>query len=379
MNTAGTDTAFRKQREIRSPSPRRVRLAAVGDLLMPTGFDFAGNRRRPELVAPEVRELFAACDVVFGNLECTLPGSATIATEPLVIATPELIRGVGSAGFNVVTLANNHAFDCFTEGFHRVRDLLGELGVTHFGAGEDEAAAAAPAIVEVNGLRLAFLGAADERSGTRPFAEGGRFGVARLDVAQMTKQVADLRRGGHLVIVSLHWGEERFAVPSPEQIEQAHALVEAGASMVLGHHPHVLQGMEVYRGSPILYSLGNFLAENVGFTDGYVIRWPRSGRTGCIALAELSAEGVRDVRCVPTYDPGDLVGLDHTRFGPRRIARTSRAVAGGVTLRRYRHEHLWVKTLRPALDRLRWSRLKTLRLRHVRKALHHLLEMRRAR
>jgi hypothetical protein len=358
-----------------------VRFAAVGDLLLapdPAGTPYL---RDPGLISPEVRAVLAECDVVFGNLECTLPGDGrSVPAEPRVIATPELVRAVKAAGFTVVTLANNHTFDCFQPGYENLRGLLEELGLPHFGAGMNLDEAAAPAILETHGLRLAFLGAVDHLSGPYQFATPHQWGVAPLDVDRLTRQIRDLRPHADHVLVSLHWGEERFLIPSPTQIDQAHALVEAGASLVLGHHPHVLQGLEIRRGAPIAYSLGNFIADEVYFTDGDAVRWNRAGRTGCILLAELGPDAtVANVRQVPTYDPGRAVELDHSSFGPRRIAKASRALARGVTLRRYRREHLWVKTIKPILDHLRWSKLKTLRFRHVRSALHRLFQARRVR
>ncbi len=363
------------------PSRGVVRLAAVGDLLIapdPAGTPYP---RDPGLISPEVRTLFAECDVVVGNLECTLPGDGRcVPIEPRVIGTPELVRAVKAAGFTVVTLANNHTFDCFEPGYHRLRGLLEELGLPHFGAGMNLEEAAAPAILEVNGLRVAFLGAVDDRSGPYQFATPSRWGVAPVDIDRMIRQIRELRPRVDHVVVSLHWGEERFLIPSPVQIDQAHALVDAGASMVVGHHPHVLQGLEIRRGAPIAYSLGNFIADEVHFTDGGRNRWNRTGRTGCILLAELRSDAaVAGVRQVPTYDPGQAVELDRSGFGQRRLEKTRRAINRGVTLRRYRREHLWVKTIKPILQHFRWSKLRKLRFRHVRSTLRGLLRARQVR
>jgi poly-gamma-glutamate synthesis protein (capsule biosynthesis protein) len=354
-------------------------MAAVGDLLLAPAPPGVPYRRHPELVAPPVRELLQGCDVVFGNLECTLPGDGGhVPTEPRVVASAELVQAVKAAGFSVVSLANNHMFDCLEPGFRRLRDLLDEIGLPCFGAGRNLEEAAAPAILEVRGVRIAFLGAADERSGVHQFATANQWGVAPLDTTRLTRQIRELRSRVDLVIVSLHWGEERFLIPAPKQIEQAHALVDAGASMILGHHPHVLQGLEVYREAPVIYSLGNFVADEVHYTDGDVLQWDRTERTGCVLLAELGPQGVRNVQQVPSYDSGQVASLDESGFGTRRIEKARRALARGVTLSRYRAEHRWVKTVKPALGRLRWQRLKQLRWRQVRKAIGQLLQSTRA-
>jgi len=356
-----------------------VRLAAVGDLLLATGPGNRSSREELEQAFADVRPALGECDIVFGNLECCLPGDGTtVPTEPRVITTPKLASAVGAMGFHVVSLANNHMFDCLEAGFLRMRSLLDAVRVAHFGAGEDLEEACQPAVLERNGLQIAFLGAVSAQTGPGRMAGPNQAGVAPLDSDRLTESIRRLRPQVDHVIVSPHWGEERFMIPSPAQVAQARAWVEAGATMVLGHHPHVLQGLESHRGCPILYSLGNFLAADVYYESGDVLRWNRTERTGCIVLADLSKGGVVNVRQVPTFDDGRAVRIDRSGFGERRIARANRALARGVTLRRYRREHLWVKTLRPILSHLRWSGLRALRWGNVRKAVQGIFRARRA-
>lgn len=338
-----------------------IRLAAVGDLLLAAGPAATDPPREAAAIFADVRPLFHGTDLVVGNLECTLPGSgATVPTEPRVVATEDLVRAVAAAGITTVSLANNHMLDCLADGFHRLRRLLDDLGITYFGAGDNLREAAAPAIVHVRGVRVGFLGAADPRTGPSGFAEPGVPGAAPLETANLVERIRRLRAEVDHVIVSLHWGEERLSIPSPAQIEQAHALAEAGASLVLGHHPHVLQGLEVYRGVPIIYSLGNFVACDVPYADGDRLIWNRTERTGCVLRVDLGPDGAQGVRQIATYDDGVRVGPDTSGFGDRRITCANRALAHGVTLGRYRREYFRVKTLRPALAHLRWSNLKRL-------------------
>jgi len=358
---------------------KTVRFAAVGDLLLCKGPEGTPYLRDPGLISHAIRSILAECDVLFANLECTLPGDGRhVPTEPRVIGAPELVRSVAAAGFNVLTLANNHAFDGLEGGFQQLRRLLDELGLRHFGAGMNLDEAEAPAIVEVNGLRLAFLAAVDQRSGPYRFAAENQWGVAPLDIDRLARRIQNLRQQVHHVVVSVHWGEERFLIPSPLQIEQAHALIEAGASIVLGHHPHVLQGLESYRGAPIIYSLGNFIADDVFFSDGDAIRWNRTERTGCILLADLGESAMANVRQMPTFDTGRSVELDSDGFGSRRIEKTRRAIVQGVSPARYRREHLWIKTILPILKRLRWSELKKARPSQLRRMIQTLFRAWRA-
>jgi len=359
--------------------PDAVRLGAVGDILLTDGRLAAGPDRASRTIGPELRRRLGECDVIFGNLECTLPGSGeTVPTEPRVVARPESVEAALAWGFHVVTLANNHTFDCLADGFHATRGLLGRCGVAWFGAGDDLDEAARPAFLEVGDMRLAFVAAVDHRSGPARFASEDHWGVAPLDVPRLTEIIGRLREQASRVIVSIHWGEERFLIPSPMQVGQAHALADAGASLILGHHPHVVQGLEVYQGVPIIYSLGNFVACDVPFSDGDVMAWNRTERTGCLLTVEIGADGIADVTQVPTYDSGWTVDVDESGFGERRIAKANRALSRGVTLGRYRREHFLVKTVKPTLDHLRWSRLKRLRLRNVGNALVGLLRGRKA-
>jgi poly-gamma-glutamate capsule biosynthesis protein CapA/YwtB (metallophosphatase superfamily) len=344
----------------------RARLAAVGDLLLPV--DPTGHRppRPIDQIFAGVRDILAEADLVLGNLECTLPGDGeTVPTEPRVISSPEMIRAIQPAGFHVVSLANNHTFDCFQRGFANLRCLLDELGIRYFGAGGNLEEATAPAVLEAGGVRVAFLGAADRRSGTRPFAGPAQWGVAPLDVDRLCRQIRELRSELGHVIVSPHWGQERLSIPSPEQVDQARRLIDAGASMVLGHHPHVLQGLELHQGRPIAYSLGNFVACEVPYVNGDAVRWNRTERTGCVVTAELTGEAVTNVLQKATYDDGRQVRLDAGSFGQRRIVKVNRALERGVTDRRYRRQSLWVNTIRPILQHMRWSQLKRIRPRHV--------------
>jgi poly-gamma-glutamate synthesis protein (capsule biosynthesis protein) len=339
-----------------------VRLAAVGDLLLACDPAGASAPRDPAATFAGVRALFAGCDVVVGNLECTLPGAGeTVATEPRVVSTADLVRGIKAAGFHGVCLANNHMFDCLRDGFHQMRALLDELDIRHFGAGDNLAGATAPAILDVSGVRVAFLGAADEQSGPSQFASADHWGIAPLNMERLAGQVRRLRAEVDHVIVSLHWGEDRFLIPSPSQVEQARALAEAGASLVLGHHPHVIQGLETHRGVPIIYSLGNFVACEVPFPSGDRLTWNRTERTGCVLQVDLGPEGAGDVRQIPTYDDGARVMPDAGGFGGRRIARANRSLARGVTSARYRREYFWIKTVLPVLAHLKGSELKRLR------------------
>ncbi|MBN2211061.1 MAG: CapA family protein [Sedimentisphaerales bacterium] len=346
-----------------------VRLAVVGDLLLTT-FPLGETPSRDiDAALCNMREVFQKQDIVLANLESTLSGEGeTVPTQPRLIATPDMIRSVRNTGINLVTLANNHAFDCRTEGFRRLRSLLDELKLDYFGAGLTLTEAAAPKIITANGVRLGFITACDPQTGISDIAGTDTFGIPPLEAEVLSEKIRQLKDQAHHVIVVLHWGEERLTLPSPRQIKLARQLAQAGAGLIVGHHPHILQGMEVYEGTPICYSLGNFLSSGVYFTDGDVITWNRREQTGCIVLAEFDTQKLLSIEQLPTYDPGDSVIVDKSGFGRRWIDRLNRLLERDVTPRRYRWEQFRVNTLRPTLAYLRWSRLKTLRWRQCRNA-----------
>ncbi len=340
-------------------------LMATGDLLRscaPTG----RRRTRPgEGIFAPLSDLVSQADILAGNLEGTLPGDeGVVEAEPRVIGDEAFLREVASAGFDVVTLANNHMFDAMQHGFRRTRALLDELDVRHYGAGDDLGQATAPAIVEVRGLTLAFLAAASRSSGVRQFAAGTKHGVAALVMDRLLEQISDLSQRVDHVIVSPHWGRERYSIPSPEQIEQARAMIDAGATLVLGHHPHVLQGTETHGEGLICYSLGNFVAGDVFYDNGDVLTWNRVERTSAVLRATLSKDRLLDWELIPTFDDGRCVRPISEPFGRRRINRVQQRLEAGVTPRRYRCEHLRVDTIRPIVDHLRWRNLRRLRPRH---------------
>lgn len=359
---------------MKTPSSKTIRVAALGDLLLTTRENSPVPGRGVESFSAEVRELLASCDLVLANLECTLPGSEKIPGEPRVFTTEAQVRGLTEAGINLVTLGNNHAFDAGDSGFQRLKDLLDTLGIARCGAGLTLHEAAGPAFWEARGIRLAIIGVVDESSGMYRFAGEMTSGVAPLDEEQLCRAIAELRQNVDHIIVFPHWGEERFRFPSPAQIRQGRAFVEAGASLVIGHHPHVVQGLEFYRKAPIAYSLGNFLANEVHWDNGDILTWNRFERTGCILLVELDQTGVRSVQQIPVHDDGRILSIDTSGSGERYLARANRYLARGITPFRHRLETFRVRTLLPILAQLRWDKLRRLRPGHLRKAIRLLAQ-----
>jgi len=345
----------------------RFRFAAVGDLLLSTRPNADRPGRGLEALSDDVRKLFASCDVVLANLECTLPGRETVPTEPRVVSTENQIASLRDSGINVVTLGNNHMFDCLEEGFERLSSMLTDIGIRWFGAGRNLSEAQVPIILEVKGTRIAFLGCVDQSSGPYRFADKESGGVAPLDTKYLCQLISSLSKNVDHVIISPHWGRERFRIPSPQQILQARAFINAGASMVLGHHPHVLQGMETYNRSPVIYSMGNFLVNHVYWQDGDVMTWSRFERTSCIFIADLDANGIHNIQQIPAFDDCEMVGIESSGWGEQCLFKVNRLLHRGISEKKYDRERFLIETVRPIVSHLRWEELRRLRPQHLRK------------
>jgi len=247
----------------------------------------------------QVKPLFSGADLVVVNLECPFTErGAPIPKNFNFRARPATVTVLVTAGVRAVSLANNHLMDYGPEGVVDTMATLDAAGIAHFGAGRTLAEARKPAIVEVHGIRLAFLGyltlGAKHPEPAVVWATETTAGVAGhptdwTAVEKMVREdVAAARKEADLVIPFFHWGREGSKAPDDYQIQLARAAVEAGAAAVLGAHPHVLHGMELQGQVPVFYSLGNFVFGgnwNPRDKDSVLVR-ARFDRTGFLG-AEL--------------------------------------------------------------------------------------------
>lgn len=234
-------------------------------------------------VTPVVRE----CDIGLCQLEPVLTsrGECVPQARLAMRAPPESAVAIRDAGFTVVSCAGNHCMDYGATGLRDTIDVLAAAGLNPVGVGENISTARRAVVAESNGVRIAFLAyssilpmnyhADTHRAGCAPLrawtsyeqVEHDQPGTParvhsfanREDLVSMAADIAAARAQADHVIVSLHWGIHFVAGElAAYQRECAHAAIDAGASLIVGHHPHVLKAIEVYRGKPILYSLGNF-------------------------------------------------------------------------------------------------------------------------
>jgi poly-gamma-glutamate capsule biosynthesis protein CapA/YwtB (metallophosphatase superfamily) len=218
--------------------------------------------------------IFGAADLVMVNCEGALSDHARQVGSN---RTPEKFAvSMKNAGIGVVNLANNHTFDAEERGFLDTLRALSLAGIAHVGGGMDLADARKPVIVERNGIKLGFLGYTQFNNfGESAFAAAGRPGIVPMDPFLMKEDIRKLRPQVDYVLVAIHWATSRSAEVSPENRAFAHSLIDAGADVILGHHPPHPKGIEVYHGKVIVYAPSNVLRGRYAqaWDDGYLARF----------------------------------------------------------------------------------------------------------
>ena len=284
-----------------------------------------------EKMAPELRQ----GDIVYGNLEFAITDRGQLVrsknwTDGIANRSmkPADVGALTSAGIHVMSLANNHLMDFGPEGLFQTIELLDGQGIAHCGGGENLSQARKPAFIERNGLRVAFLSYTSVFAASFP-ATKDRPGVATVrvqtsytphprhfeqpgtppvianvpdpeHVAAMQTDIRNARANADLVVVSWHWGVSKRYQRVPYQTEMGRAAIDAGASLIIGHHPHVLQGVEVYKKGVIFYSMGNFV---FSLKPGGV---PPADRNALLIDCEIDKTGICGMTLRPVQVNTDL-------------------------------------------------------------------------
>lgn len=240
-------------------SESKATFIAVGDMMLSRGVERVIERGGPMLPFSEMAALLTSTDFNFGNFEAPISGNDTRMGKGLVfnVRTKD-IDGLIKYKFKVVGLANNHAFDQGLAGLRNTIAFLNEKGIGNTGTGEDKAAAWTPRVITANGIRFGFL-AASYASVNDGGVTKNQY-VARIeDIEEMKAAITKLRTECDIIAVAMHAGIEYTRNPEKGQIAFARAVIEAGADILIGAHPHWIQTIEQYQGKYIFYSLGNFI------------------------------------------------------------------------------------------------------------------------
>ena len=286
---------FSRTSEHPAPDPVITHLVLGGDVMLSRHVArVAREKRDPAFPLRDLAPVLQAADIAFVNLESPFSDRGAVVERGMIFkAEPEMIAALALAGVDVVSTANNHARDQGSHGVEFTLDWLQRHQIAAVGTGSSAEAAHAGVVIERNGMRFGFLGYTYDQSNGNHADTDDR--VAVIDVARMREDVAKLLARADAIIVSMHAGVEYSPKSNPQQVAFARAAIDAGASVVVGHHPHVTQPWERYGQGVIFYSLGNLV-----FDQFQRVETQRG------ALADIVFEGPRLARA--SLLPVEIVG-----------------------------------------------------------------------
>ncbi len=271
-----------------------MRLLAVGDIALRTADGSAPFTK--------IQSTLNDKDILFGNLETVISERSSVVEKSRSLLTPKgAVTSLREAGFDILNIANNHIFDSGKDGFLETVAILKHNNIHALG-GKYGRPKDPDVVIERRGVRVGFLGYYVHGS----YNENEAIGLNPIDRIKNENEIRALKEQCDIVVVSLHWGIEKAAYPSPLQIDTARSYIDCGASVILGHHPHVLQAVEQYHGGLIAYSLGNF---QFPLFDKEVFGSCRHGTHKSIVLSvEIGIDGVKSHETIPitindNYEP----------------------------------------------------------------------------
>jgi poly-gamma-glutamate synthesis protein (capsule biosynthesis protein) len=263
--TVATNDMFDRYVAVKEKTPDQYRVLLVGDMMLDRGvkskvYQHGGGDYA--FLFTHIADVLSSADITFGNLEGSVSDVGADTGKPYSFRfEPKIVDALASAGFDVVALANNHTFDWGHESLCASVGHLDKVGIFGSGAGCDMARAEQPFIKEfADGTTVGFLSFTEFYKGG--YATKDRAGLARYSEENMLQRIADLKTSGaDVVFVSIHWGTEYHTRSNETQQKLGRKFIDAdaGADVVVGHHPHVAQEIEKYQGGWIIYSLGNFI------------------------------------------------------------------------------------------------------------------------
>lgn len=272
----------------------RTTLYAVGDIMMGDhplcighGVRSKINKNGSLYLFSNITPILREADLVFGNLEAVISDTNLNSSElysAQLRAPREAINGLKYSGINLLSLANNHALEHGHEALIETAKILIDLGIKVVGIEIKESDRRAPCIVTSNGIRIAFLAYCLVRDKTSYLSIN--------DISEIISDINETKAMVDVVVVSLHWGDEYIQIPSPTQVILGHKIIDAGADLILGQHPHVIKGIEPYKHGLIAYSLGNFI-----FDSSHLEKTRSSFILQCI----FSKKGLVKYKLVPLY------------------------------------------------------------------------------
>ena len=258
MNSTNPD------KKIINNNPQEARILFAGDLMLDWGIQDIIIKEGVEYPLKNLKEFLHRFDYRFCNLECPITSKGEVHPDKKYVfrGKPEHIALLKYAEINGVSLANNHACDYGRTGLLDTIDNLTKNKIDTAGAGENLKSAHLPLTININNIKLAVLAYASVAYDDS-FAGKNSPGIAMAKIELIKDDIKKYKSSYDFIIVSIHWGDEYSEYPSDRDIKIAHQIINSGADAVLGHHPHIFQGIEIYEDKPIIYSLGNFVFGSV--------------------------------------------------------------------------------------------------------------------
>ncbi|MBL7155995.1 MAG: CapA family protein [Candidatus Pacebacteria bacterium] len=274
---------------------KEIKMIFVGDIMLNRGVEYMinkygkGDYKFPFL---KIADYLNNADVLFGNLESVISDKGVnVGSIYSFRADPKAINGLKYAGFDIVSVANNHIFDYGRESMEDSFNRLNESDIKYIGGGFTKEEACQPKIIKVEDsstssgqVKIGFLGYTAVGSRYWEAEETGS-GICWLD-ENIKQDIVKAKEKSDLVVVSAHWGDEYQSEPNDQQKYWGHFMIEAGADLVIGHHPHTIQTIEEYNEGYIVYSLGNFI-----FDQGF----SKETMTGNILQVLVEAGKIKEV------------------------------------------------------------------------------------
>jgi poly-gamma-glutamate synthesis protein (capsule biosynthesis protein) len=282
---------------------RPVTLALTGDVMLGRAVDETLQRLGPTHPWGDLQPLLNEVDLTIVNLECVIArGGEPWSRWPKAFhfrADPVAVKALQWAGVDCVTLANNHVLDYEEEALLEMLDLLQQGEIAFAGAGHNLAEARRPALLEALGLRVGIIAFTDNEPGwaAQSAVPGTNYIPITLDeqaLGPVRESIALARAAGaDLVVFTIHWGPNMVQRPSLLFRQFARAVIDAGAGLFFGHSAHIFQGIELYKGCPIIYDAGDFV-------DDYVVDAELRNDWGLLFRLEVDGSGVRRIELIPT-------------------------------------------------------------------------------
>lgn len=266
--------------------------------------DLPGDAADPKFPFRKIRSELARADVVFGNLECPLSERGrSVRGDCCYVASPEYAHAMAASNFKVISYSNNHCMDFGEVAFSDTIEALQHSGIQVVGAGRNYESARKPALLEINGARLAFL-AYNLFGPDIVYATANESGVVPLNDLVVREDVERLVGNVDYIFASVHWGVEGEPRPSPSLVRFAHRLIDYGVDVIFGHHPHLPGSIEIYKSKPIFYSLGNFIFGHTHhyWTDNMMVRLTLSQNQVCkVEIIPIGNRGLEQYQPVVLY------------------------------------------------------------------------------